>query len=431
MFAHAVQRHLSAPGVELVPDRYLASEKDAERINAECDSFALPLANAFRKSFLPHLVRYTRLIERLNIPVTVIGVGAQASIDAGLEELRPHADTVKAFARAVLDRSAVIGVRGAFTADYLKSLGFNDVEVIGCPSMYMHGRDFRVARRVERLTPSARIAVNITPNVPKTLPMALANLVRYPDTVYIPQDLETLRTMLWGERVGGAGAELYHQTQRFFAQEKAKFFVDPSTWMQFMKQRDFAYGTRIHGNMAALQAGTPACLIAHDSRTRELAQVLCIPFVRKEDVTSTTDIAELYEQLDFERTNREYPRLLENYIRFLDRNSVPHTLHDPSQNEEFDRNVAAAVLSPAVTTETRHEPAQMAERIDVLRARHHREVDGLRKKLLPAVDKLAKTSSRLAATEKRLAEAEAKLRQMEATIAELQVAQSQAPGRTG
>jgi hypothetical protein len=409
LFAHAVQRHLSVPGTEVVPDRYNPSAKDADRINAEFTSVVLPLANAFRKSFLPQLARYTELIIRLRIPVTVIGVGAQASLDAGLDELAPHADVVKAFVRAVLDRSAVIGVRGAFTADYLQSLGFKNVEVIGCPSMYLRGKAFKVEKRVDKLTPESRIAVNITQEVPGMNEMALANYRRYPDMVYVPQDMDTLLSMVWGEHTPPDGNDLYSLGHPFFRDDKAKFFLDPPTWLKWMRERDFTFGSRIHGNMVALQSGTPACLIAHDSRTRELAEVLCIPYVRADQVNENTDIGELYDNLDLAHTNREYPRLLDNYMRFLDKNCVEHALRDPALSRDFDERVENAVLAPPVTAQDRFDPELMTNRVQMLRTKHSKELDGLKKKLATTNEQLTAAQARIAEMEGRLAALETAL----------------------
>ena len=62
---------------------------------------------------------------------------------------------MKAFVRAVLDHGPSIGVRGELTAEYLRSLGFRDVEVVGCPSMFAWGPDLRVERKVPELTRDA------------------------------------------------------------------------------------------------------------------------------------------------------------------------------------------------------------------------------------------------------------------------------------
>ena len=50
----------------------------AERINAEFDVFAIPLANAFRSDYIPKLNALTQFIRKLKIPCVVIGVGVQA-----------------------------------------------------------------------------------------------------------------------------------------------------------------------------------------------------------------------------------------------------------------------------------------------------------------------------------------------------------------
>ena len=60
-----------------------------------------------------------------------------------------------------------------------------------------------------------------------------------------------------------------------------KVFFDVSDWMDYYKGFDFVIGTRIHGTMLALQAGTPALCIAHDSRTLELCQTMKMPMSRR------------------------------------------------------------------------------------------------------------------------------------------------------
>lgn len=49
-------------------------------------------------------------------------------------------------------------------------------------------------------------------------------------------------------------------------------FFTIEEWESFYAKNNvsFAWGTRFHGNMAALQNGVPALWVNHDSRTREL-----------------------------------------------------------------------------------------------------------------------------------------------------------------
>ena len=131
IFADAVFKTLYTGNTEIVTNGYSAKPKDAESINGNYDLFALPFANAFRKSFLPILDRFTLLIDQLNIPTVVMGIGVQSKLaDTKFDELKFMNASVKAFCKTVLRRSASIGVRGEITCSYLRSLGFEIMKSI-------------------------------------------------------------------------------------------------------------------------------------------------------------------------------------------------------------------------------------------------------------------------------------------------------------
>ena len=146
LFTHAAHRALETRGTEVKAGGLVWRPKDAARINDEYDKFVVPLANAFRLGFAKELAQLTELISKLTVPVVVLGVGAQATRDYDASRLEPIAPAVKAFAGAVLDRSASIGVRGDFTLDYLNRLGFRDVDVVGCPSLFLNGDRLHIQR---------------------------------------------------------------------------------------------------------------------------------------------------------------------------------------------------------------------------------------------------------------------------------------------
>lgn len=155
IFSDATHKILSVPGrAEVVSNGIATQVNAAARINEEYDAFVVPLANAFRPTFEAPLKRLTQLISKLKIPVVVVGVGAQAGLDNDPARLKSMESTVRDFVSAVLDHSASIGVRGEFTAKYLTDMGFRDVEIIGCPSLFMYGDTLEVTKRVAAITPS-------------------------------------------------------------------------------------------------------------------------------------------------------------------------------------------------------------------------------------------------------------------------------------
>ena len=89
VFIHTAWKLLSAPGVEISPDRLVVRPDDADEINERFDAYVIPLANAFRLQYHDALVRTTELVRRLRIPVVVLGVGAQGTVDHGWDAIRP------------------------------------------------------------------------------------------------------------------------------------------------------------------------------------------------------------------------------------------------------------------------------------------------------------------------------------------------------
>ena len=86
-------------------------EENIERCNAEFSCFAIPLANAFRREYIEQLEKLTAFVKRLRIPCVVIGVGIQAALNRRMDEKFSYDDAVKRFMAAVLEKSAMVGLR--------------------------------------------------------------------------------------------------------------------------------------------------------------------------------------------------------------------------------------------------------------------------------------------------------------------------------
>ena len=330
IFSDAAYKMLLTANTEIETYGFKVNPNDAGWINEKYDVFVIPLANAFRPSFEGTLKRMTTLIERLKIPVVILGVGAQTYLNYRLERLRPINDSVRKFCKAVLDRSPSIGVRGECTENYLHSLGFRDVEVIGCPSMFWHGDQLRVEKKVPFLTRSSKLAISASRSAMST--GAVGNIVatsqdRYPNLLYIAQELKDLELLYWGDVSAAANSyssmPLY-RTHRLFRNNQVRVFLDPITWIKALAQRDFAFGTRIHGNVAALLAGTPSVVLCHDSRTLELCQYFDIPHRLLTEVPLDVDPAELYDKADYSALMSGHKARFERMVSFLDRHGLDH-----------------------------------------------------------------------------------------------------------
>ena len=365
IFLEAAYKLLSTTRTSVAVDRFVIDPSAADRINERYDAYVIPLANAFRKSYETNLIRLSQLIERLRIPVVVLGVGAQSNVRYETDRLERIEPAVRRFVTAVLDRGPSIGVRGEFTASYLQGLGYRDVEVIGCPSMFLHGDRLPVAKRSPALGRDARIALNVSPYVKPMGPIALAHALRYPNLVYIPQDIDSLERLLWGnppapvpgDRATHLATALageidpmpVHLDHPLLRDDRTRFFVDPWPWLELLRGMDFAFGTRIHGNISALLAGTPAYVFAHDSRTLEMARYFEIPHQVMADVPADVDAADLYGRADYGPLVAKHAGRFATFSEYLARHGLRHVFEAGEDPSRFDARVAVTRYPAAVT----------------------------------------------------------------------------------
>jgi hypothetical protein len=137
-----------------------------------------------------------------------------------------------------------------------------------------------------------------------------------------------------------------------------------------MKRQDFSFGTRIHGNIAALLAGTPAVVVAHDTRTLELARYFEIPHVDMSgrQAISRLNAAELAANADYGPLKRGHEARRAVMTNFLDQHGLAHTSNRDAAAMAFDSTMNALTLPGPVRAAT-HVQAFMRYAKRVIRRR--------------------------------------------------------------
>ncbi|MEU6066112.1 MULTISPECIES: polysaccharide pyruvyl transferase family protein [Streptomyces] len=378
IFSDASHKILETPATEVVSNGISTEVAAASRINEEYDAFVVPLANAFRPSFENGLRRLTRLITRLRIPVVVLGVGAQTGVNYNPTRLQRIEPAVREFVSAVLDRSASIGVRGEFTEQYLKDMGFRDVEVIGCPSLFMYGHQLGVHKRAVALTPESRIAINGSHSAVRA--QGLDGIIdraheRYPRLRFIGQNLSDARQLHWrdlSDPNARVTAMPTHPDHPMYREDKVRVYVDPVTWIDDLRSFDFSFGSRIHGNIAALLAGTPATVLCGDSRTLELCRYFDIPHRRLDKVVKdpeSADPARLYEDADFTKLVGGHPERFERFTAFLDKNGLENTFTHGDGGAAFEERMRSLSFPAGVRPWNDSDMASLTARFSWLHTR--------------------------------------------------------------
>lgn len=344
VFAHSTYKAISADDAQIDIDDYQLSLSDyyadkADEINERYDVFVIPLCNSFRRSYKDTLARMAATIRKIKIPCIVTGVGAQTGLGGDLAKLEVIRDEAKEFVSAILDRSESIGVRGELTRDYLISLGFpgSQIDVIGCPSMFYNGENLKIRPR-DKL---GAVALNLSSAITNK---KLLNFAGYfnsnPENVtYIPQVRELMPMFIKGQFPDPQAApDMDMPIPRIVANKQVAFLCDVVPWIDFMRTQSFAIGTRIHGNVTALLAGTPAHVIAHDSRTLELAKYFEIPHTELSKIRQF-DLRKTFESSDYTAMEKNHGERLAIYAKFLERNGLKHILYDQEKLKAHDAKI--------------------------------------------------------------------------------------------
>ncbi len=359
LYAYSVFRALTIEDTCLVPTyyKYKYTDEEIEEINSTYSCFVIPLANAFRSNFASHLRGLARLVKKLTIPCVVIGVGINFPYDPDLKQEFDFDKDVKAFMDAVLEKSSIVGVRGEITGKYLSNLGYKedvDYTVIGCPSMYTFGRDLSV--KENKITRDSLICVNHSTQSPQNIRDFTNNAIRELTNYY----------MLWQTKkeyrfIYTGMSYMYSEKKNFpckFAQDeiyredRLRFFTNVSSWLDFMRQADFSFGARLHGNIAATIVGTPSLLLVKDARTQELSNYHHLPCAAPDMIDSSDSLFDLIERVDLKSHLRYQSDNFDRYVDFLNRNNLEHIFkNDPNPaNTALDRQMSSIDYNPPIKT---------------------------------------------------------------------------------
>jgi hypothetical protein len=232
----------------------------------------------------------------------------------------------------------------------------------------------KVPQRAPILHANSRVAINLSPHVQGVRELAERHRRSYRRINYVAQDSRDLRMILqrnWGAQPRDLSTAPITPNDPIFAPNTTSFYLDPHTWIRDMKSVDVAFGTRIHGNIAALLAGRPAFVLAHDSRTLELARYFEIPYrdMSGPDGVGWVSAAEIFDGADYAPMVRNHAGRLSATLAFLERNGLHHSYAPGESAAEFDATIADLMLPAAVRAISRPRAAYEAVLRKIRRAK--------------------------------------------------------------
>ena len=290
-------------------------------VNETYDFFLIPLANAFKSTNYDELMIITAFVKKLKIPCCIIGVGIQRTISkARFSEVYPHCEEAKAMVAAVLEKSPMIGVRGELTGEFLQDLGFlpeKDFTVIGCPSMFTYG-DTLPEIKPTVLSAASTISFNSKVEFEKLdgyrpfVEFASRNMELFPNMIYVQQQIDDVR-MIYLDSI-----KQDLRAKKSYDVSKAVSFTNIPAWIDYFRENvDFSFGSRIHGNVAAILAGVPSVAVPYDRRVLELAEYHNIPYIKVKPLAKVKTLYDVFERADFSSVHRGHKERFQHYLDFL------------------------------------------------------------------------------------------------------------------
>ena len=319
---------------------------DPARCEAENDIILIAAANFLHAAF--DFSWMADFLEKVRLPVVMMGLGAQAPDFGSAPELP---EGTLRMLRIVSERCASISVRGLFTAELMSRLGFPNVLATGCPSILRglwpdismrslpSGRPLKIVLNGSRnvvghsFSRTHAIAVErqiLALGIAQGLPYVLQN--EFPEFHYALGSATETHHAEAVEIVTSLDLGVPAHAYADYFRDHGRVFFQLNEWKAFVGSHDLSIGSRFHGNVMALSQGMPAIVIVHDSRTREMCELMHIPHVLVTDI-ERVEPERLVEAADFDGFRQQVRKLYINFAQFLDRNRVPHRLTQIVQQE--------------------------------------------------------------------------------------------------
>lgn len=310
----------------------------AERLHEHFDMLFVPASNFVGNGV--DLTAHADYFARTKLPIFCFGLGSQLR-PGEAPDLKPGTERML---RLLSERGGSIGVRGAFTAEVLWRMGIRNTSMVGCPSLL--GLQAPALERLATAIPTLdKIALNLSNNVRRhalhpdamrSAENALFQRLIGENAFYILQnerpEMELLAAMSAGDSAKVADAvqriaDIFdisgsRDDLKAFLERRVRIFFGVEDWVGCMATMSLAIGSRFHGNVAALLAGTPSLCLVHDMRTRELCELLRLPHIVLDRRIAAEELIERALGADFAPFLANRPRLMTEWSLFLARNGL-------------------------------------------------------------------------------------------------------------
>jgi Polysaccharide pyruvyl transferase len=310
----------------------------ADRINHTYSHLIFVMQDFIREDFKVFpFERVNQFLEKIKIPVVPISLGANSFNGYDLTLVSRLHNEQKRFLALVSDKSAMIGVRGRYTAELLDQMGIKNVQITGAPSYFESGTTRTIVKRPWNPDGVITTGAYFNAKLPNSIHV-LQDEAYFIDVLFLRGEQDRSDANLLARPYYEYDMQFTLHLHRKAWQGLLRFFADIGRWKRFYEDQQWrlTIGTRLHSAIFSYNRGIPAIVTNVDSRARETCEHLGIPY--RPDLGPDSDIAEEYEKLDLSPLNQKYSLLYANFLEYLKVHGLqPECLADEVELFQFPR----------------------------------------------------------------------------------------------
>ena len=241
-------------------------------------------------------------------PLIPISVGLQCHIYS--PEFKIHQDTVNVLTE--MAEKCVLGVRGHYAAEILNKHGIKNINVIGCPSLYLN-RNLNIKNISNPKTSSSNFRAfhgKLKPHEADFLKYCASR-----NFSFVEQNQVTLTKEMCGAKD--------FSLLRTWLDDNTNIFFSAKEWIEYYRPYNFNIGYRFHANVAALHAGIPSLYLTPDSRVSEMCEFFKLPTIKPDEFNPKKNIDYYASLADYSNFNANFPSAFDNFAAFCKRNEIP------------------------------------------------------------------------------------------------------------
>ena len=219
----------------------------------------------------------------------------------------------------MIQERAVIGCRGEYTASVLEKNGIHNIDVIGCPSVYVNlSKGYKFPTTLNNKN-------NVMCNF-RTFYGQLSKREKHFLSYCATRNYDFVEQTKYDLTLENTGCDQhYFEYVNKWLTSKSRKFFDVDMWSNFAKSHEFCMGSRFHGNIVAIWNNVPALFMPIDSRTQELIDFFDFPYIRMEDFDPEKPIEYYFEKADYSEFTKTYSDKFNNFVNFLNKNGLTIT----------------------------------------------------------------------------------------------------------